>query len=123
MAISKSHEENKQRLNELSDRQQYMNEFFDEMMTALQRPSNIHILKSPSYFNMMKKLTFIHELRSKISKRGNELSLKGMLTSDDLEELHAIRIIDSGHIDGIWVCIKDFVLQSKLRIDIDHRRI
>lgn len=122
MAISKSHEENKQRLNELSERQIYMNEFFDLMMSALQSPSNIHILKSPNYFNMMKKLTFIHDLRSKISKRGNELSLKPMLTSEDLEELHSIRIIDAGHIDCIWIAIREFVSQSRLKINIDERR-
>src|SRR3546814_8921922 len=51
MAISKSHEENKQRLDELSDRQQYMNEFFDEMMTMIQRPSNLHVLKSQPYLD------------------------------------------------------------------------
>ncbi|MCK9532502.1 MAG: hypothetical protein M0R77_18475 [Gammaproteobacteria bacterium] len=122
MAISKSHEENKQRLDELSDRQQYMNEFFDEMMTLIQRPSNLHVLKSQPYFNMMKKLTFIHELRSKISKRGNELSLKSILTSEDLEELHSIRIIDSGHIDCIWISIREFLAQTKLKINIDERR-
>lgn len=122
MVLSKSFQENKDRLDELTYRQQYMNDFIDTMMVYLQRPSNIHILKSQAYFNLMKKLTFIHELRSKIAKRGNELGLKDSLTPDDLEELHFIRIVDSGHIDCVWICVRDFINQANIKINIDESR-
>ena len=122
MTASKSHDENKERLDELSLRQMYMNDFFDKMMTLIQKPSNLHVVKSPAYFAMMRKLTFIHELRSKIAKRGNELSLQPSLSPADLEELHFIRIIDAGHIDCVWICIREFLTQSKLNIDIDESR-
>lgn len=122
MSISRSHADNQERLGELTDSQDYMNEFFDYLMVNLQKPANMHFLKSQAYANLMRKLTFIQELRSKISKRGNELSLKPILAPGDLEELHFIRILDSGHIDCVWIAIREFLGQTGLKIDVDTRR-
>ena len=122
MSVSKSHSTNLERLHELTERQEYLNEFFDKMMVALQRPSNTSLLKSQPYVNMMRKLSFVQELRGKFNKRGNSLSTLQDFSPEELEELHFIRNLDSGHIDSMWESIREFIDTTGLNVDIDESR-
>lgn len=122
MTESKSYATSVARLSELSERQVYLNEFFDTMMIALQRPSNVQLLKSQPYMDMMKKLSLIQDSRSKFNKRGNSLSLLTTFSPEQLEELHYIRILDSGHIDSMWAAIREFIAETNLKIYIDNSK-
>lgn len=122
MTAPKSHTVNVERLHELTERQEYLNVVVDRMMVAIQQPSNVHLLKSAPYVNMMKKLSFIQDLRSKFNKRGNELSTLTYFSPEQLEELHFIRILDSGHIDSMWIAIREFIRETSLNIKIDESK-
>jgi hypothetical protein len=120
--MSKSHNTSLERLSELTERQAYMHEFFDRLMVTIQRPNNIHWLKSQPYSNLMRKLQVIQEQRGKFSDRGNQLSLTDNLDSQALQELHYIRIVDSGLLSSMWDAIREFVNSTDMNLSIDERR-
>lgn len=123
MPGSKSHNTSLERLHELTSRHEYMSEFVDKLMAEIQTPKNIHLVKTNEYLNMMRKLSFFHENRIKISKRGYELSNQPEINAAELEELHLIRMLDGGVINGIWISIKEFIDSTGLDIEIDNSRM
>ncbi len=70
----------------------------------------------------MRKLSMIQDMRGKFTKRGNALSLVPNISPAELEELHFIRILDSGHIDSMWDAIREFVACTNLQIFINEAR-
>lgn len=123
MSTSKSHMTNLERLDELTSRHEYMNEFFDSLMSTIQKPKNIHLTKSNEYITLMRRLTFYQEQRSKVSKRGYELGNRQLINSDELEELHFVRMLDNGLLSSIWIAIREFVRDTDLDINIDEGRV
>lgn len=114
---------NLERLDELTSRHEYMNEFFDSLMSTIQKPKNLHLTKSNDYITLMRRLTFYQEQRSKVSKRGYELGNRQMINPEELEELHFVRMLDNGLLSSIWIAIREFVRETDLDIDIDEGRV
>ena len=124
MQNSKSFTSHLGRLDELTDRQDYMHTFFDILLATLQQPEHVHVLKSPSYVNMMRKLSIIQDSRNILAKRGHDLCNHEDLEMDPetLQEIHFIRMVDNGYLDSIWDAFKEFLKENDLNIYIDRRK-